>query len=567
MKDPYPSLSFCYFAFLMILCTSIASAQTSGLTYQGRLTDNMIAANGTYQMQFTLFNSVSGGTQIGSTADLTNVDVTNGVFTVTLDFGTTAFTAGANRYLEIAVRRNAGEVYTLLAPRQQVTSTPYSIRSLSTGISDDSNRLGGLNSTLYVIGSDPRLSDARTPTAGSNNYIQNRATTQSGSNFDISGVGEANILVARTQYNLGNSRILSSPGTLNTLVGINNGNSLTSGSRNTFVGRNTGSNTTSGENNTFVGSGAGFENIGGTNNSFYGLNSGLRVTSGSQNSIFGVSAGGRILTTSNNSLFGFETGLNATNHDNSFFGASAGRSTTSGGSNAFFGKSAGENNTTGSNNTFVGNNAGTINTTGSNNTFIGEGAGPALDNMEYATAIGAGAVVQTPSQVQLGRDDIDTVRFGRLPNASTTLCVLGLFNVPARCSSSIRFKKDVTDFGSAIDLIRKLRPVSFRWKETEMPDLGLIAEEVAAVEPLLATYGKDGEIQGVKYKLLGVVLINVVKEQHDQIETQNKLIEEQSKANQSIVEKLNSQQNQIDELKQIVCSLKSGAGVCKEEER
>ena len=66
--------------------------------------------------------------------------------------------------------------------------------------------------------------------------------------------------------------------------------------------------------------------------------------------------------------------------------------------------------------------------------------------------------------------------------------------------------------------MRRLRPVEFNWKESGMPDFGLVAEEVAEVEPLLVTHNKAGEIQGVKYERLGVVLINAVKEQQKLIE-------------------------------------------------
>ena len=72
--------------------------------------------------------------------------------------------------------------------------------------------------------------------------------------------------------------------------------------------------------------------------------------------------------------------------------------------------------------------------------------------------------------------------------------------------------------------------------------MGLVAEEVAEVEPLLVTTNKQGEIEGVKYDRVGVVLINAVKEQQAQIE---------------------QQQMQIAELKKIVCSLKPEVEVCR----
>ena len=84
--------------------------------------------------------------------------------------------------------------------------------------------------------------------------------------------------------------------------------------------------------------------------------------------------------------------------------------------------------------------------------------------------------------------------------------------------SSIRFKTDVNPFNSGLNLIKRLRPVSFNWKEGGKPDFGLIAEEVADVEPLLVIYNKDGQVEGVRYDRVGVVVVNAVKDQQTQLE-------------------------------------------------
>ena len=60
--------------------------------------------------------------------------------------------------------------------------------------------------------------------------------------------------------------------------------------------------------------------------------------------------------------------------------------------------------------------------------------------------------------------------------------------------------------------------VRFDWKDGGMHDLGLGAEDVAAIEPLLVTYNAKGEVEGVKYDRIGVVLVNAVKEQQARIE-------------------------------------------------
>ena len=121
---------------LFLLGSSATQAQTTAFTYQGKLTDAGQPANGNFDLQFKLFDAVSGGTQQGGTLTNPTVAVSNGVFTVTLDFGANVF-SGAARFLEIAVRP-AGSVnpYTVLAPRQPVQSTPYAIQTLHAASAD-----------------------------------------------------------------------------------------------------------------------------------------------------------------------------------------------------------------------------------------------------------------------------------------------------------------------------------------------------------------------------------------------------------------------------------------------
>lgn len=163
---------------VVFLTTINGFAQTTVFTYQGKLTDNG-ASQSTYQMQFALFDSAVGGSQIGATITNSTVAVNQGVFTVQLDFGTSVFT-GADRFLQIAVRRNASETYTILSPREKIASSPYSIRTLSAAQADvslDSNKLGGLLASEYVT----------TSTVG-NSFIKNAATLQT-ANFNINGNG------------------------------------------------------------------------------------------------------------------------------------------------------------------------------------------------------------------------------------------------------------------------------------------------------------------------------------------------------------------------------------------
>ena len=112
----------------LVICQSVLS-QTTAFTYQGSLQNGGIPANGNYDFEFGLFSVVSGGTQMGATFPIPNVAVANGVFTVSLDFGSQF--PGANRFLEVRVRQTGGGAFTTLTPRQLVNSSPYSIQSLN----------------------------------------------------------------------------------------------------------------------------------------------------------------------------------------------------------------------------------------------------------------------------------------------------------------------------------------------------------------------------------------------------------------------------------------------------
>jgi hypothetical protein len=110
--------------------TLTAFAQGTAFTYQGRLNSGPNPANGHYDLQFGIYDAVNNGTQQGSFVTNSATAVSNGLFTVTLDFGN-EFPAGVSRWLDISVRTNGAATFVTLMPRQQLTSIPYSIQSLN----------------------------------------------------------------------------------------------------------------------------------------------------------------------------------------------------------------------------------------------------------------------------------------------------------------------------------------------------------------------------------------------------------------------------------------------------
>jgi hypothetical protein len=129
--------------------------QSTAFTYQGRLLDRGHAANGLYDLQFTLADSPTNGNQVGPLLTAKPLSVTNGLFLVTLDFGGSAFN-GSERWLDLGVRSN-GDVgpYTGLMPRQPIGSIPYATFASAAATANTAGGLadGGASLTSIPVAS------------------------------------------------------------------------------------------------------------------------------------------------------------------------------------------------------------------------------------------------------------------------------------------------------------------------------------------------------------------------------------------------------------------------------
>ncbi|MGO8764403.1 MAG: tail fiber domain-containing protein [Limisphaerales bacterium] len=135
----------CYISMLALLAgIHQAPAQGTAFTYQGRLNSGGAPASGSYNIAFTLFGTNAGGVAIAGPVTNSTVDVTNGLFTTTVDFGN-VFTGGSN-WLEIAVSTNGANAFSTLAPRQQLTPVPYAEFAFSvSGLTIQQNSDGAPN--------------------------------------------------------------------------------------------------------------------------------------------------------------------------------------------------------------------------------------------------------------------------------------------------------------------------------------------------------------------------------------------------------------------------------------
>ena len=126
-------LSSIFISFLFAaLAADAALAQGTGFNFQGRLNDGTNPANGRYDLQFRLYDAITGGNQIGTIVSRPNTTLINGVFSVGLDFGATAFNSPNSIFIEIGIRPNGSpNAFTILGPRQQLTVVPFAVRAAS----------------------------------------------------------------------------------------------------------------------------------------------------------------------------------------------------------------------------------------------------------------------------------------------------------------------------------------------------------------------------------------------------------------------------------------------------
>ncbi len=116
------------FLFLVVL---VVQAQTTAFNFQGRLNDGANSANGNYDLRFKLFDAIVGGTELGL-VERPNLQLINGVFSTSLDFGPLAFQNVGDRFLEIAVRpAGSPNPHVVLGARQQLLSVPFAVRAIN----------------------------------------------------------------------------------------------------------------------------------------------------------------------------------------------------------------------------------------------------------------------------------------------------------------------------------------------------------------------------------------------------------------------------------------------------
>ena len=349
----------------------------------------------------------------------------------------------------------------------------------------------------------------------------------------------------------------------NTAEGDNALFSLTTGANNTAIGQAALFTNTTGSNNTANGTDALADNTTGSFNTANGFTALFHNTTGIENTANGLSALQENTTGSFNTangvdaLFGNTIGsvntadgflalsVNTTGNFNTANGAAALQNNTAGSNNTAAGTQALSKNITGSNNTADGVNALFGNTTGSNNTASGEAA--LFRNTTGSSNIALG--VNAGSNLTIGNNNIhignvgvaaeaNTVRVGTqgtqrrafiagisgtaVTGSPVVVNASGQLGVAA---SSERFKDEIKRMDKASEAILGLQPVTFRYKKDidpdRVPQFGLVAEDVAKVNPDLVARDTKGEVYTVRYDAVNAMLLNEFLKEHRKVQAQD----------------------------------------------
>jgi hypothetical protein len=345
-------------------------------------------------------------------------------------------------------------------------------------------------------------------------------------------------------------------GTNNTAIGSQALFSLAGGSQNTAVGAQALKNNVA-DMNTAIGFQALVKNTAGDNNTATGWRALFQNTAGDFNTADGAFALFSNRTASANTANGFAAlASNTTGGDNTATGFDALVTNTTGGENTAIGESSLTFNTTGSRNTANGRGALNSNTTADENTAMGVDAlaRNSIGNSNIALGASAGVNLTTgDNNIDIGNEGVpeeaSTIRIGTQGTQTKTF-IAGISGVNEGGTisqvfintngqlgtqappSSRRFKKEIKPMDNASEAILALKPVTFHYKsnKTATPQFGLIAEDVAEVNPDLVVRDNNGEIYTVRYDAVNAMLLNEFLKEHRTVQELKSVVAKQEAA-------------------------------------
>jgi trimeric autotransporter adhesin len=388
----------------------------------------------------------------------------------------------------------------------------------------------------------------------------------------------------------------------NTAEGDNALLALTDGGFNTAVGFYSLASVTTGQLNTAIGSGTLLFNTG-NQNTATGAAALFNNTTGNANTATGAFALANNTTGARNTADGNSVMVsNTTGHDNTAVGSNALYSNETGNYNVAIGPDALKNNingqlntamnvqalflntsgsqnvavgmqtllvnTTGNENTAVGTQALGFNATGIRNTALGTRAGQNLTTGDYNIDIGAQTkgVAGESGTTRIGTAPFHTrafiagIRGVTTENNDAVPVVIDSDGQLGTVSSSRRYKTDIQPIEQASESILALKPVSFRYKvhKDTMPNFGLIAEDVAKINPDLVIYDADGNPFTVRYDAVNAMLLNEFLKEHRKVAQQEQKLARQETTIAQLQSAVTKQEATAAEQRKEIAALTAG---------
>ncbi len=568
--------------------TSNQIASVNGSAVTGTIPVASVPAGSSDYIQNTISQQPSSNFNISGTGKADTIDVATqyniGGLRILSNAGSNNLIAGTN-----AGSVNTGGSNAFFGTQVGQNNTTGSNNSFFGSVAGQANTTGSFNAFFGTQAGKANTS------GGSNAFFGNAAgfsnTTGGGNAFFGSSAGKVNTTGSSNAFFGSQSGASNTTGQQNAFFGGGAGLFNTTGFQNAFFGASAGQSNTTGFYNSFVGYQAGVSNTTGQDNAFFGTFAGITNSTGGSNAFFGKAAGSSNTTGANNTFIGFEAdfnGFNSTGNNNTLLGSntqvnSGISNATAIGANAsatqsnslILGSINGVNGAMADAKVGIGTTAPTASlhviaksASATDNTarFAASSIGPNTSHIHFGatgdwvirSAASSGNIILQDSGGNVGIGTsaplaklhvngllrLDSLgSFGTIPICGNSIGQISY------CSSSRRYKTNIAGYAGGLNLLNRLRPVTFDWKDSKMRDFGFLAEEVAEVEPLLVIHNDKGEIEGVKYSQISTVLVNAIKEQQAQIEEQTR--------------QLKAQNQTIEALKNLVCATNPTAEICK----
>jgi len=498
------------------LTVKLVSSSQDVFTYHGELSEGNVQVDGDYDFRFALYDEASGGAQQGATVVKEDVGVSQGRFTVKLDFGGGVFD-GNERWLEIDVRDGVltdPGAFVTLTPRQELTATPYAI------FAQDSNKHSGNVTvegghiglgTAVDTGFGITNESAGSPLFGARFYgsqygVEGRDSSTGVTTYGRLGSGGYggyfyNKRPSGETY--GSRSWGETTGNSSTYGGYNFGNTDTATSAPVYGARNQGQ----ANNNSYTGNSYGSYNYaradGASGNIYGAYNITDAYRSDNSKTVYGTYSWGYGIGSSSGTHYGVYGKATAGTGTKYGLSGEAGTDSTSGLSFGVQGLAYGTSTKFGGN--FTGGTSTTTGTAYGVRGFAYSSTGNKYGGYFFGNSAGSGNSYGVYGWG--GTYDFYAVGPG----------------INYGAASSIRWKDDVRVIEDPLGKVSQLRGVRFVWDAEHggREDVGMIAEEVGAVLPEIVQYEENGvDAMGMDYSKLTPLLVEAVKALKGQVDTQ-----------------------------------------------